>query len=225
MSPRSSRALTSVSAILAFLLGVGGCSDSGSSKRAQAESASPPTVETPAAHASPAAAPDTSGTPDDAQKFPLAPDFALSNVAGGTLRLSDLRGKVVLLDFWATWCGPCRMGIPHLNELYKANKQNGLEVVGISVDRGQGNASGLEVVRDFAAKMPIQYSLVMADGPTVYAYGGIRSIPTAFLIDRTGHVRKQYVGLQPKEVFEHDVQELLTEKGPTDKAPTDDGTM
>jgi cytochrome c biogenesis protein CcmG/thiol:disulfide interchange protein DsbE len=223
MSIPQPRVLTSVSAVLAFLFGAFGCSDSGGSKTAQAEATSPPAPGTPAAQAAPQAGSDgtsADGTSKDAQAFPAAPEFALSRVAGGTLHLSDLKGKVVLLDFWATWCGPCRMGIPHLNELYRENKKAGLEVVGISVDRGQGRQSGLETVRDFTTKMPIEYTLVMADGQTVDAYGGIRSIPTAFLVDRSGHVRKQYVGLQPKEVFQKDVRELLAEK-----APKDTGTM
>ncbi|MFN8178179.1 MAG: TlpA disulfide reductase family protein [bacterium] len=214
------RVLAPVSAVVAFTLGAFGCSNSGGSKTSQAEGASPPPAATPSTQAAPQAGSATDGASKDAQPFPAAPEFALSRVAGGTLHLSDLKGKVVLLDFWATWCGPCRMGIPHLNELYRENKKSGLEIVGISVDRGQGNQSGLETVRDFTTKMPIDYTLVMADGQTVYAYGGIRSIPTAFLIDRSGHVRKQYVGLQPKEVFQKDVRDLLAEK-----APKDTGTM
>jgi cytochrome c biogenesis protein CcmG/thiol:disulfide interchange protein DsbE len=212
-----------LAATFAFALGVFGCSDSGASRETRAEAATPPTP-APAPSAAPPAAtpPPASAPPASADKDapPAAPEFALSNVAGGTLRLSDLRGKVVLLDFWATWCGPCRAGIPHLNELYKANKGKGLEVVGISVDRGQGAVSGLEVVRNFTQKMPIEYSLVMADGATVRAYGGIQSIPTAFLVDRAGRVRKRYVGLQPQQVFEHDVKELLAEE-----APESDGTI
>ena len=207
-----------LAATFAFALGVFGCSDSGGSREAHAEAATPPTpMPTPSA-APPADAPPPANVDKDAP--PAAPDFALSNVAGGTLKLSDLRGKVVLLDFWATWCGPCRMGIPHLNELYKANKGKGLEVVGISVDRGAGGQSGLEIVRQFTQRMPIDYSLVMADGATVRAYGGIQSIPTAFLVDRAGRVRKRYVGLQPKQVFEDDVKQLLAEK-----APESDGTI
>lgn len=158
-----------------------------------------------------------SGVAADAQpeqKYQAAPDFALENVAEGTLKLSDLRGKVVLLDFWATWCGPCRAGIPHLNELYGEHREDGLEIVGISVDRGGRGLSGQETVRGFLKKTRMDYPIVMADARTVSAYGGIRSIPTAFLIDREGRLRKRYVGLQHKSVFERDVKELLDEADP-----------
>jgi thiol-disulfide isomerase/thioredoxin len=148
-----------------------------------------------------------------ASEFRKAPAFELSNVAGGTLRLADYAGKVVLLDFWATWCGPCRAGIPHLNELYRQHRESGFEIVGISVDRGRGNVSGLETVRQFTTRMPIAYPLAMADAATVNAYGGIQSIPTAFLVDASGRIRKTYVGLQPKDVFAKDIQALLAERG------------
>lgn len=203
-----------LAAAFAFLVGVAGCADSSGSKEARAEAATPATPLPSPDAASPAPA------PNEATQTPAAPEFALARVSGGTLRLSELKGKVVLLDFWATWCGPCRMGIPHLNELYRANHGKGLEVVGISVDRGAATQTGLETVRQFTTKMPMEYTLVMGDGPTVRAYGGIQSIPTAFLIDRAGRIRKRYVGLQPKQVFERDVKELLAEK-----APESDGSI
>lgn len=148
---------------------------------------------------------------DTRRDYQMAPDFELANLAGGTLKLSDLRGKVVLLDFWATWCGPCRRGIPHLNTLWKEHKDDGLEIVGISVDRAKQGTSGADQVRAFAKKTPMSYRLVMADAATAQAYGGIRSIPTAFLIDREGRIRKRYVGLQQGHVFERDIAELLGE--------------
>ena len=162
-----------------------------------------------AAPKKPAPAPDVVES-----SYQKAPDFELANVDGdGALKLSDLHGKVVLLDFWATWCGPCVRGIPHLNELHQAHHAEGLEIVGISVDRPRPGSpqTGADIVKAFAVKTPMDYRLVMADAATAHAYGGIRSIPTAFLIDRDGNIRQRYVGLQPGHVFERDIKELLAE--------------
>lgn len=165
-------------------------------------------VEAAPVDASPKAAPDVVE-----RSYQKAPGFELANVDGGTLKLSDLQGKVVLLDFWATWCGPCVRGIPHLNELHDAHHEEGLEIVGISMDRPRPGSpqSGADIVKTFAQKTPMDYRLVMADAATAHAYGGIRSIPTAFLIDRDGNIRQRYVGLQPAHVFERDIKELLAE--------------
>jgi cytochrome c biogenesis protein CcmG/thiol:disulfide interchange protein DsbE len=157
-----------------------------------------------------AAAPAAGPTPAS-RTYEMAPDFRLPSVAGGEVQLSDLRGKVVLIDFWATWCGPCVKGIPHLNELYSEHKGAGFEIVGVSVDQGRGGRTGIETVKQFVKSTPIDYTLVMADASTATSYGGIRSIPTAFLVDRNGKVRHKYVGLQPAHVFERDVKALLEE--------------
>jgi len=122
------------------------------------------------------------------EKRPLAPDFTLSSVDGKTITLSQLRGKVVLLDFWATWCAPCRLAIPHLNEMYKAYRERGLEIIGISLDTGGG-----ERVRRFAVNMGIQYPIIMADNEVVKDYG-ISPIPTTYLIDRDGYISNKWVG-------------------------------
>jgi cytochrome c biogenesis protein CcmG/thiol:disulfide interchange protein DsbE len=201
----------SVPAILGALAVLSGCSESRGPSEVRAEEPATGAAVTPGATSARGATPAASGSGGDKPAFPPAPGFTLSNVAGGSLSLADLRGKVVLLDFWATWCGPCRAGIPHLNDLYRKHREAGLEIVGISVDRGRGARSGLEMVREFTGGTPITYPLVMADAAVVAAYGGIRSIPTAFLVDRNGNVRKRYVGLQPKEVLERDVAPLLAE--------------
>ena len=133
-----------------------------------------------------------------------APDFTLVNIAGGNLTLSAYRGKVVLLDFWATWCPPCKKEIPHFIELYDTYGDQGLEVIGVSLDQG-----GQQVVEGFADEYSIDYPLVMADGEIAAAYGGIRGIPTTFLIDRKGMIVQKFVGYRDKEVFESAIKPLL----------------
>jgi peroxiredoxin len=135
-----------------------------------------------------------------------APLFELTGVDGKPVKLADYKGKVVILDFWATWCGPCRRGIPDLMSLYDQYKGKGFMVVGLSVDRG-----GMGAVKQFATANKMNYPVVLADPGTQSAYGGMYSIPTAFLIDQKGNIRKKYVGLQPKERLEKDVQALLSE--------------
>ena len=122
------------------------------------------------------------------EKRPLAPNFTLPSVDGKTITLSKLRGKVVLLDFWATWCAPCRTAIPHLNDLYKAYRTRGLEIIGVSLDTGSQ-----ERVKRFAVSMSIQYPIIMADDNVLKDYG-IAPIPTTFLIDRNGHISNKWVG-------------------------------
>jgi cytochrome c biogenesis protein CcmG/thiol:disulfide interchange protein DsbE len=122
------------------------------------------------------------------EKRPLAPDFSLPSVDGKTITLSRLKGKVVLLDFWATWCAPCRLAIPHLNEMYRVYRERGLEIIGVSLDTG-----GRERVRKFAVNMGIQYTIIMADDEVVKNYG-ISPIPTTYLIDRDGSISSKWVG-------------------------------
>jgi len=140
-----------------------------------------------------------------------APSFTLQDLNGKTVSLSDFKGKVVVLDFWATWCPPCVKEIPHFIELHEQYKDKGFAIVGISVDRG-----GISVVKSFVQKYRVNYPILMTDGQVDKAYGGIPSIPTTFVIDSAGNIRQKYVGYREKAVFEADIKALLAEA----KAPS-----
>jgi peroxiredoxin len=122
------------------------------------------------------------------EKRSLAPDFTLATIDGRIITVSQLKGKVVLLDFWATWCAPCRLAIPHLNDLYRAYRERGLEIIGLSLDKGNPGQ-----VRRFAVNMGIKYPIIMADDDVVKNYG-ISPIPTTYLIDREGYISNKWVG-------------------------------
>jgi thiol-disulfide isomerase/thioredoxin len=136
----------------------------------------------------------------------LPPDFALPEIfSHKEIKLSAYKGKVVLVDFWATWCGPCRMEIPHFVELHQAYKNKGFSVIGISVDQ-----QGDETVQAFAKQWKINYPMIHdQQGDVGMAYGGIRSIPTTLLIGKDGGVITSFVGYRPKEVFEQEIKKAL----------------
>jgi len=133
-----------------------------------------------------------------------APSFTLHDLNGNKVSLSDYKDKVVILDFWATWCPPCIKEIPHFIELYNEYKNQGLVIVGISVDQ-----AGVGVVKAFNRKYKINYPILMADNQVSIAYGNITGIPTTFVIDQAGMIRRMYVGYRDKTVFEEDIKELL----------------
>ncbi len=133
-----------------------------------------------------------------------APDFSLPDLEGNTVKFSDFKGKVVLVDFWATWCGPCKMEIPHLVALHREYRDRGFEVIGIALDNG-----GAEVVEPFARKNAISYSVVIGNREVATAFGGLTAIPTAFLIDKSGHIVQKFVGYTDRAVFEEQIKQLL----------------
>jgi peroxiredoxin len=143
-------------------------------------------------------------------KIVTAPLFSLPTLNGEKIRLADFRGKVVILDFWATWCPPCQEGIPHLNELYREYRNKGLAVIGVSLDR-----VGPEEVQRFLDRKGVEYINVMGSEEVFQAYsrlpgfGKIQGIPTAFLIDREGRVHKKFVGLTGKRIFETAIKSIL----------------
>jgi len=133
-----------------------------------------------------------------------APGWELSDLDGKTVRSSDFKDKVVILDFWATWCPPCRAEIPGFVELQKKYQAQGLRVVGVSVDQASA-----ETVKAFAQKSGINYPVVLADTNIVDAFGGIDGLPTTFIIDANGRIVKRHLGFTEKSDFESDIKPLL----------------
>lgn len=133
-----------------------------------------------------------------------APGWKLTGLDGKTVKLSDFRGKVVILNFWATWCMPCRVEIPHFVELQKQYGDRGLAIIGVSLDE-----QGPEVVKKFVKQIGMNYLVVTGNEKIVAAYGGIEGIPTTFVIDRKGRIVRGYIGYNDKAVFEKEIQSLL----------------
>lgn len=133
-----------------------------------------------------------------------APDFKLKDADGKEVHLADYRGKVVLLDFWATWCGPCRIEIPWFTDLERKHKDKGFAVLGVSMDD-----EGWQVVKPFLAEMKINYRVLLGNDEASHAYGGLDALPTTFLIDRDGKIAAVHVGLASRKDFEDGVEQLL----------------
>jgi thiol-disulfide isomerase/thioredoxin len=133
-----------------------------------------------------------------------APAWELSDPHGKPVKSSDFAGKVVILDFWATWCPPCKAEIPGFIELQEKYRDKGLVIVGVSLDE-QGPA----VVKPFMQQFKINYPIVMGDEKTAQDFGGVTAIPTTFIIDKAGNIVKKHVGFAPKENFEKEITPLL----------------
>jgi len=134
-----------------------------------------------------------------------APDFTLNKINGGELQLSSLRGKAVILDFWDTWCPPCRKALPHLQELSETYSDD-LVVVGVAMGR-----EGLGKVRSFTQAQGLTFEMVLFnnDMNLIKDFGGIQSIPTTFLIDQDGVVREKWVGAFDKAEYERAVKAVI----------------
>ena len=132
-----------------------------------------------------------------------APDFTLPLIDGEQLQLSSYRGKVVLLDFWATWCVPCREETPHFVELQQKYGGQGLQIIGVSMDDSP------DPVHTFYQQFHMNYPVVMGTADVGSAYGGVLGLPIAFVIDREGRIYAKHMGATDAAVFEKDVIRLL----------------
>ena len=134
----------------------------------------------------------------------LAPDFTLQDANGRSVTLSELRGKAVLLNFWATWCGPCSLEIPWFTEFEQQFKSRGFEVVGVSMDE-----DGWKVIKPYIAEHKINYRVVLGNDSVGQLYGGVDSLPTTFILGRDGKVAYVHVGLAGKNEYLHEIQTVL----------------
>jgi cytochrome c biogenesis protein CcmG/thiol:disulfide interchange protein DsbE len=133
-----------------------------------------------------------------------APDFALKDSHGNTVRLSDYKGKVVLLNFWATWCGPCKIEEPWLIEFERKYRDRGFAILAVSMDE-----DGWPVVKPYISERKLNYRVVLSDEQIDRLYPGLEAWPTTFLIDRTGAIASRHVGLMPKQQIADAIEKLL----------------
>jgi cytochrome c biogenesis protein CcmG/thiol:disulfide interchange protein DsbE len=133
-----------------------------------------------------------------------APDFSLRNASGKRVSLSDYKGQVVVLNFWATWCGPCKEEIPWFVEFQKEWQFRGFTVLGVSMDE-----DGWKAINPYVAEKKINYPIVLADEEVNEKYGGIEALPTTFIIGRDGRVAFVHSGLIERAEYEKEIEGLL----------------
>ena len=133
-----------------------------------------------------------------------APTFTLPTLAGDSLRLADLRGQIVVLNFWATWCAPCIEEIPQLIDLHDELNPHGLTVLGVSLD-----IEGPDFIKPFTDRLGITYPVPLDDGAVAEAYGGVWALPTTYVIDAEGQIIQRVIGLFPVEEMRPKFREML----------------
>ncbi|HVP55184.1 MAG TPA: TlpA disulfide reductase family protein [Candidatus Eisenbacteria bacterium] len=145
----------------------------------------------------------TAQKPKPTAKGNVAPDFTVTDIEGKKLSLSDYRGKVVLLDFWATWCSPCREEIPHFVDMQNQYGPQGFQVIGISMD------DDVKPVREFYQQFKMNYPVAIGDDKLAESFGGVLGLPVNFIIDREGRIHAKHLGATEASVFDGEVSDLL----------------
>lgn len=143
----------------------------------------------------------------------LAPNFTLKNAEGKDVSLSDFRGKVVVLNFWATWCGPCQIEIPWFIQFEQKYRSKGLEIVGVSMDE-----DGWKVIKPFVREHHVNYPILLGDETVATLYGGLDALPTTYILDRQGRIAyPPHIGLVAKSEYLNEIESLLSSSNSNNK--------
>jgi peroxiredoxin len=137
----------------------------------------------------------------------VAPDFMLNDLAGNRRSSQDYKGKITIINFWATWCGYCVKEIPEFNHLNKKYGAQGVQIVGVSLD------ASARIVRRFIEDRPINYDILMGNREISFDFGGIAGLPTTFIIDRQWRIRQVFPGYVGQYIIEKEIKALLSTKG------------
>jgi peroxiredoxin len=147
----------------------------------------------------------SAGSVEPSKHRAVAADFTLKDANGAAVKLSDYKGKVVLLNFWATWCGPCGIEVPWFTEFEQRYKSQGFAVLGVSMDE-----DGWSAVRPYVSDHKINYRVLLGNDTIAQLYGGLDSLPTSFVIDKAGRVAfPPHIGLISKNEYVNEIQCLL----------------
>jgi thiol-disulfide isomerase/thioredoxin len=153
--------------------------------------------------------------PEGPKKGDLAPDFTLKTLDGKELKLSSLHGKAVMINFWATWCEPCKIETPWLVELQKKYGDKGFQILGVAVDD-----AGEKAIGEFARKMQMNYPVLLGTEKVADLYGGVDGLPTNFILDRSGKVVGAEKGLVSESVLVEHIEKALGTAGGNSKTTT-----
>jgi len=147
---------------------------------------------------------DSTATAPPGRSPKAMPDFVLQDLAGNRVKLSDFSGKAVLLNFWATWCPPCKAELPDLVEIQKQFGGDQFTVIGVSLDQ-----TGVEGVRRFVQEWQLNFPILMGNEDIVVSYGNFRGIPTSFLLDSRHELTRRYTGLVTRKMLETDLSKVF----------------